>query len=80
MYTISISNTLMAVSETLESAMKAVQQIIIKWDGEILNENAIHWVDGGLTVNPRYWYAKGKFQLSLSDTIYEVYIYPIEKV
>ena len=80
MYAIAINNHLLAVSETLESAMRAVPQIIIKWDGEIRNENAIDWLYDGLIVDPRYWYARGNFSISDEDTIYELTIKPIEKV
>ena len=80
MYAIAIDNVIMAVSETLESAIKAVPQIIIKWDGEIRNENCINWAYDGLIVNLKYWYAKGKFSISNEETIYELVIKPIEKV
>lgn len=80
MYAIAIDNVIMAVSETLESAMRAVPQIIIKWDGKIRNENCINWVYDGLIVNLKYWYAKGKFSISNEETIYELVIKPIEKV
>lgn len=80
MYAIAIDNVIMAVSETLESAMKAVPQIIIKWDGEIRNENCINWAYDGLIVNLKYWYAKGKFSISNEETIYELVIKPIEKI
>lgn len=80
MYAIAIDNVIIAVSETLESAMRAVPQIIIKWDGEIRNENFINWLYDGLIVNPKYWYAKGNFSISDEDTIYELIIKPIEKV
>lgn len=80
MYAIAIDNVIIAVSETLESAMRAVPQIIIKWDGEIRNENCINWLYDGLIVNLKYWYAKGKFSISNEDKIYELVIKPIEKV
>lgn len=80
MYAIAIDNVIIAVSETLESAIKAVPQIIIKWDGEIRNENCINWAYDGLIVNLKYWYAKGKFSISNEETIYELVIKPIEKV
>ena len=80
MYVIAIQNVIIAVSETLESAMRAVPQIIIKWDGEIRNENCINWLYDGLIVDPKYWYAKGKFSISNEDEIYELAIKPIEKV
>lgn len=80
MYAIAINNNLLAVSETLESAMRAVPQLIIKWDGEIRNENAIHWAFDGLIVDLKYWIAKGKFSISNKETIYELIIKPIEKV
>ena len=80
MYAIAIDNTIQAVSETLESAMRAVPQIIIKWDGEIRNENCINWLFDGLIVDLKYWYARGKFSISNEDTIYELTIKPIEKV
>lgn len=80
MYAIAINNVIIAVSETLESAIKAVPQIIIKWDGEIRNENCINWAYDGLIVNLKYWYAKGKFSISNEETIYELVIKPIEKV
>ena len=80
MYAIAIDNVIIAVSETLESAMKAVPQIIIKWNGEIRNENCINWAYDGLIVNLKYWYAKGKFSISNEETIYELVIKPIKKV
>lgn len=80
MYAIAIDNVIIAVSETLESAMRAVPQIIIKWDGEIRNENCINWAYDGLIVNLKYWYAKGKFSINNEETIYELVIKPIEKV
>lgn len=80
MYVIAIDNTIQAVSETLESAMKAVPQIIIRWDGEIRNENVIHWAYDGLIVDLKHWCAKGKFSISNEGTIYELIIKPIEKV
>lgn len=80
MYAIAIDNIIIAVSETLESAMRAVPQIIIKWDGEIRNENCINWAYEGLSVNLKYWYAKGKFSISNEETIYELMIKPIKKV
>ena len=80
MYAIAINNVMMAVSETLESAMRAVPQIIIKWDGEIRNENCINWLYDGLIVDPTYWYARGNFSVSNEDTIYELTIKPVEKV
>lgn len=80
MYAIAINNVIIAVSETLESAMRAVPQIIIKWDGEIRNENAIKWLYDGLIVNLTYWYAKGIFSISNEDKTYELVIKPIEKV
>jgi hypothetical protein len=80
MYTIAINNDILAVSETLESAMRAVPQIIIRWDGEIRNENCINWLFDGLIVNLKYWYARGKFSINNEETIYELIIKPIEKV
>jgi hypothetical protein len=80
MYAIAIDNVIIAVSETLESAMKAVPQIIIKWDGTIRNENCINWTYDGLIIDLKYWYAKGKFSISNEETIYELVIKPIEKV
>ena len=80
MYAIAINNVIIAVSETLESAMRAVPQIIIKWDGEIRNENCINWAYDGLIINLKYWYAKGKFSIRNEDKIYELVIKPIEKV
>ena len=80
MYVIVINNVMMAISETLESAMRAVPQIIIKWDGEIRNENDINWLYDGLIVDTKYWYARGNFSISNEDTIYEIIIKPIEKV
>lgn len=80
MYAIAINNVMMAVSETLESAMRAVPQIIIKWDGEIRNENCINWLYDGLIVDLKCWYAKGNFSISNEDKIYELVIKPIEKV
>lgn len=80
MYAIAIDNVIIAVSETLESAIRAVPQIIIKWDGEIRNENCINWAYDGLIVSLKYWYAKGKFSINNEGTIYELVIKPIEKV
>ena len=80
MYVIAIDNAIQAVSETLESAMRAVPQIIIKWDGEIRNENCINWAFDGLIVDLKCWYARGKFSISNEGTIYELTIKPIEKV
>lgn len=80
MYVIAIDNAIQAVSETLESAMRAVPQIVIKWDGEIRNENCINWLFDGLIVDLKHWYVRSKFTISNEDTIYELTIKPIEKV
>ena len=80
MYAIAINKHLLAVSETLESAMRAGPQIIIRWDGEIRNDNAINWLNDGLIVDPQYWYVRGNFSISNEETIYELTIKPIEKV
>ena len=80
MYAIAINSHILAVSETLESAMKAVPQIIIRWDGEIRNENSINWIDGGLLVNPQCWIARGKFSISMESMTYEVVVRPITKI
>lgn len=80
MYVIAIDNAIQAVSETLESSMRAVPQIVIKWDGEIRNENCINWLFDGLIVDLKHWHAKSKFTISNGDTIYELTIKPIEKV
>lgn len=80
MYTISICNTLMAVSETLESAMKAVPKIIMEWDGEIRYANQIVWVDGGIIINPNTLNAKGVFGINGEFKSYTITISSINKV
>ena len=57
-----------------------VIRVFVENVGEIRNENAINWIDGGLLVNPHSWIAKGKFSISMETTTYEVVVRPIEKV
>lgn len=80
MYTISIDNIIQAVSETLESAMRAVPKIIMEWDGEIRYANQIVWVDGGIIINPNTLNAKGVFGINGEFKSYTITISSINKV
>ena len=52
MFKIVINHEVMAVSETMESAIKALSELICTYTG-IGNSNLIEWSNNGIIVNPQ---------------------------
>ena len=77
MFKIVMNNDVIAVSETMESAIKALPDLICTY-ADIGNSNLIEWLDKGVIVNVQYNVATAK--VKVIDTDFDIFICKINVV
>lgn len=77
MFKIVINQEIAAVSKTMESAIKALPDLICTY-ADIRNSNLIEWLDKGVIVNVQYNVATAK--VKVIDTDFDIFICKINVV
>ena len=77
MFKIIINHEVMAVSETMESAIKALSELICNY-ADIGNSNLINWNNDGIIVNPECNVARAK--ITVLDMNFDILICKIHVV
>lgn len=77
MFKIVINHEVMAVSETMESSIKALPKVICNY-ADIGNSSLIHWNDNGIIVNAECNIANAK--VTVLDMNFDIFICKIKVV
>jgi hypothetical protein len=77
MFKIVINHEVMAVSETMESAIKALPGVICDY-ADIGNSNLIHWDNNGIIVNPECNIATAN--VTVLDIAFDIFICKVKLV